>query len=191
LDIAKIPRSPHKRPKDFKEWLPIFSGEDLTESEDHLYLFMCSLESCDQHEYIPMKLFSYSFFGKAKDWFDNIPPGTIPNWDFFQELFTKRFEKKKDYQSLFNQLHNCKRKSGEDIRDFNDRFNTLVRCFPQELKPPKAAIFKLYISTMKNMYGTLIRECPTTLFEAQERACEIEENLATSLIQEEENLIIP
>jgi hypothetical protein len=131
LDITKIPGSPHKLPKDFKEWLPTFSGEDLIEPEDHLYLFLRSVESCDQHEDIPMKLFSYTFVGRAKDWFDNIPLGTITNWNFFQETFTKRFEKKRDYQSLCNQLHNCKRKTWEDIRNFNDRFNTLVRCFPQ------------------------------------------------------------
>jgi hypothetical protein len=41
---------------------------------------------------------------------------------------------------------------------------------------------------MKDLYGAMIRERFTTLFESQERACEIEENLATSLIQEEENL---
>jgi hypothetical protein len=40
---------------------------------------------------------------------------------------------------------------------------------------------------MKDLYGALIGRRPTTLFEAQERACEIEENLATSLIQEEES----
>jgi hypothetical protein len=41
---------------------------------------------------------------------------------------------------------------------------------------------------MKDPYGVLIGRHPTTLFEAQERACEIEENLASSLIQEEECL---
>ena len=51
--------------------------------------------------------------------------------------------------------------------------------------------FQAICINYENTYGTLIRECPTTLFEGQERACEIEENLATSLIQEEENLIIP
>jgi len=38
---------------------------------------------------------------------------------------------------------------------------------------------------MKYMYGSMIREHPTTLFDAQERDCEIEENLATSLIPKE------
>jgi hypothetical protein len=41
---------------------------------------------------------------------------------------------------------------------------------------------------MKDPYGVLIGRRPTTLFEAQERACEIEENITSSLIQEEECL---
>jgi hypothetical protein len=135
----------------------MFSGEDLTAPEDHLYLFLHILESYDQHEDILMKLFAYTSVGRAKDWLDNIFLGTITNWNFFQELFTKRFGKKRDYQSLYNQLHKCKRKLGEDIRYFNERFNTLIRCFPHELKPPKVAILKLYISTMKDLYGNLIR----------------------------------
>ena len=130
-----------------------------------------------------MKRFSYTFVGKEKDWFDNITLGETTNWNVFQELFTKIFEKKRDYQSLCNHLHNCKIKTSEDIRDFNDRFNTLVRCFPQDLKAPPAVILKLYISTMKYFYRGLVRERPTTMFKAEERACEMEENLDTSLIQ--------
>jgi hypothetical protein len=41
---------------------------------------------------------------------------------------------------------------------------------------------------MKVLYGVLIGRHPTTLFEAQERVCEIEENITSSLIQEEEYL---
>jgi len=40
---------------------------------------------------------------------------------------------------------------------------------------------------MKYLYGILIREHPTTMFEFQERACEIEENLDTPLLPKEEN----
>jgi hypothetical protein len=60
LDINKIHGSPHNLPMDFKEWMFIFSGEDLIEPKDHLYLFLSSLESCDQHEDILMKIFSYT-----------------------------------------------------------------------------------------------------------------------------------
>jgi hypothetical protein len=100
-----------------------------------------------------MRLFSYTFVGKAKEWFDSILPGTITNWDLFQEHFTKIFGKNKDYQSLYDQLYNYNRNSGESIRDLNDRFNTLIRSFPQYLKPSQDTIFKSYISTMKTHMG--------------------------------------
>jgi hypothetical protein len=96
LDIKNIPRSPQKLPKDFKEWLPNFSGEDLTTPEDHLYFSLCNLKSYDQHEDILMKLFAYTFVGNSKDWFDSISLGTIVDWDLFQQRFTKIFGKKRD-----------------------------------------------------------------------------------------------
>jgi hypothetical protein len=44
------------------------------------------------------------------------------------------------------------------------------------------------MSTMKDPYGVLIGRLPTTLFEAQERVCEIEESITYSLMQEEDCL---
>jgi hypothetical protein len=73
-----------------------------------------------------MKIFAYNFVGKAKDWFDGISPRKITNWNLFQDVFTKIFGKKRDYQSLYNQLHNYKRNLGENIKDFNDISNNLV-----------------------------------------------------------------
>jgi hypothetical protein len=41
---------------------------------------------------------------------------------------------------------------------------------------------------MKDPYGVLIGRLPTTLFEAQERSCEIKENITSSIMQEEDCL---
>jgi hypothetical protein len=92
------------------------------------------------------------------------------------------------YQSFYNHLHECIRNSWENIKDFNDSFNTLVRFFPQELKPSKATILGTYISMMRDPYGVLIGQHPITLFKAQERDCEIKEKLVSSPLEEEECL---
>jgi hypothetical protein len=63
--MTKIPGSPHKLPKEFKEWIPIFSGEDLITTEYHLDFFLCTLEPYDQHEDVLMRLISYTFIRKA------------------------------------------------------------------------------------------------------------------------------
>jgi hypothetical protein len=85
--MTNIPGYPHKIPKDFKEWLPIFSGEYLITIEDHLDAFLHALEPYDQHENVWMRLFSYTLVRKAKEWYDSILPGTIMNWNLFQEFY--------------------------------------------------------------------------------------------------------
>jgi hypothetical protein len=83
--------------------------------------------------------------------------------------------------SLYDQLYHCRREPGEDIRDFNDRFNTLVKKFPQSLEPPKDTILQSYMQTINDPYGSLIgKNNPTTLMEAQQRACQIDENMTSS-----------
>jgi hypothetical protein len=47
LDIKNIYGSRHRLQKDFKEWLPTFSWEHLIETVDHVYIFLCSVESYD------------------------------------------------------------------------------------------------------------------------------------------------
>jgi len=62
-----------------------------------------------------------------------------------------------------------------------------VRIFPQDFSPSQGAILKSYISIMKYPYRVLIRKgFPTTLFEAKERACDIEENISFYLCQDED-----
>jgi hypothetical protein len=50
LDTKKIPGSPHKLKRDFKEWLLVFLGYDCVKTKDHLDSFLRSLEPYDQHE---------------------------------------------------------------------------------------------------------------------------------------------
>ena len=46
-----------------------------------------------------MKLFSSSLLGKAKEWYNYIPPETITIWEMFQNLFMKRFLENEGYVS--------------------------------------------------------------------------------------------
>jgi len=70
-------------------------------NENNLDAFFIAFETYDQHEDVLMKLFSYSFNGKAKEWYDNISPGQI-----------------------------TKSALGEIMHSFNDRFNNIAKSFP-------------------------------------------------------------
>jgi hypothetical protein len=93
--MTRILGSPHKLPRDFKEWLPSFSGDDFITIGDHLDAFLRTLEPYDQHEDVRMRFFSYTLVSKDKEWHDSILLVTIRSWDIFQEHFSKRFEEKK------------------------------------------------------------------------------------------------
>jgi hypothetical protein len=96
-----------------------------------------------------MRLFSYTLVERDTKWYDSVHPGRIMSWDIFQEFFSKRFRKIKEYQSLYDKLYNYKINSGEIIRGFNDSFNTPARIFPQYFKPSHSTILGYYMSTMK------------------------------------------
>jgi len=64
-----------------------------------------------------------------------------------------------------------------------------VRSFPQDFKPSQGTILNSYMSTMRDPYGVLVgKGLPKALFESQERAYEIKENINFSLYQYEDCL---
>jgi len=176
-----IPGSPHQIPKGFKEWLPTFSREDIALVEDHLNKFLRSLEPYDQYEDVQMRLFSCTLVGKAQDWYENISTRTIKKWDTFRDIFIRRFTKRKDCIFLYDEFYHCKKNLVEHIHDFNNRFKILVKIFSWDFEATQNSVFKTYISAIKNPCGFIIGIThPYTLIEAQERTCEIEENLDSS-----------
>jgi hypothetical protein len=95
----------------------------------------------------------------------------------------------KDCICLYDQLYHCKRKPREITYVFNDQFNTLVKRFFQDYKPTQNVILTSYMSPINDPCGFLIgKNCPSTLIEAHERECEVEENVAFSFHQNEDCL---
>jgi len=74
----------------------------------------------------------------------------------FRNIFIKIFIESEDYVSLSDKLYHFKRRPNESIKEFNERFNKLVRSFPLEFKPPKYTIYHFYMLTMNNPYGFLL-----------------------------------
>jgi hypothetical protein len=140
----------------------------------------------DPYEDVSMKKISLPLIGKAKKWYDIITPGEITTCNTFQGIFIRRFTKEDHLVSLYDQLYHFRREPGEYMRNFNDRFNTLMKHFPQSLVPLHNTILQSYTKTLNDPYGSLIgKNYPTTLMEAKERACQINENLTSSHYRDE------
>jgi hypothetical protein len=82
--------------------------------------------------------------------------------------------------SFYSQFLEACKQTDENVREFNDRFNTLIN----KLEPnflPKSIILQRYINSFEGTLElTLKNQFPTNLEEAQDAACQIEENLKFS-----------
>jgi hypothetical protein len=73
-------------------------------------------------------------------------------------------------------LEICKQ-DDEDVREFNDRFNSLLSRIDPNFQPEKS-VLQHYLNSFEGEFQfTLRNHFPTNLEEAQDVACRIEENL--------------
>jgi hypothetical protein len=81
--------------------------------------------------------------------------------------------------SFYSQFLEVFKQIDEDVREFNDRFNILI----SKLEPdflPKSIVLQHYLNSFEgtcDLSFILKDRLPTTLEEAQDVACQIEENL--------------
>ena len=74
--------------------------------------------------------------------------GFIRNWDTFREIFLTKFGDDRTIASLINDLSNLKENSDERIKDFNSRFNKLLKKISAASKPVVDVLIEWYISSL-------------------------------------------
>ena len=79
--------------------------------------------------------------------------------------------------SLYSQCFKIYKQDDEIVREFNDRFNTLIGRIDSNFKP-KSVILGQYLNYLEGNFQSLLKNrFPTNLKEAQDCACWIEENI--------------
>ena len=77
----------------------------------------CDIENMD-HEDIKMRLFALSFYGYVEQWFRSLPNLSIRTFHEFENLFLRKWEKKKNTLQLITQYNSMKRNPAETVQDF-------------------------------------------------------------------------
>lgn len=129
-----------------------------------------------------------SLEGQARDWYLILPPGCIKDSDEFKELFMKRWSC--NAQGTFN-IENFYQiiKGREDVQEFIQKFDRVVKDILDHLKPSKANILDKFIKVMGGHLTYVLRhKKPSTLAEAKEKAMEVEENLRISIVDINDHL---
>jgi hypothetical protein len=65
-----------------------------------------------------MRLFSQSLYGEVIKWFIGIVARSIHDFQEFEEVFLRKWEKKKNSLHLLTQYNNLKRGLAESVQDF-------------------------------------------------------------------------
>jgi hypothetical protein len=127
-----------------------------------------------------MRLFLVSLTGNARDWINTLSSGSLKTPEDVEQSFLKRWGRVESMASIYSQYLKICKQSDEDVREFNDRFNTLI----SKLEPnfhQESTILQHYLNSLEGrVQFTLKNRFPTSLGKAQDVACHIEENLKFS-----------
>ena len=83
----------HDLPKNPKKFCPRFIYGETRTAEDHVKVFK---EICNRkkiaNEDVVLHLFPYSLGEISFNWYMNLPPGCIGDWETFKKLFLEQFK---------------------------------------------------------------------------------------------------
>jgi hypothetical protein len=88
-----------------------------------------------QHENVVCRLFPYTFDNSSSTWYFNFPVGSITSSTKFQKYFLDKFVEETATGDLMDELFTATMSSKEKVKDFNQRFTTILNKFQPEAKP--------------------------------------------------------
>ncbi|KAK8923616.1 hypothetical protein KSP39_PZI019737 [Platanthera zijinensis] len=111
-----------------------FGGLNNEDANSHLRSF---LEICDMYkvngassEAIQLMLFPFSLEGKAKDWLNSLPHGSITTWEQLVDKFLNKYFPPSKTAKLIRDITTFMQNHGETLYDAWERFKELLRRCP-------------------------------------------------------------
>ncbi|MFS8025304.1 putative retrotransposon gag domain-containing protein [Helianthus anomalus] len=97
--------------------------DGTTDPDDHMFDFdgAARVEQWSMPAWCFM--FAQTLTGAARVWFDALNEGEINDFEEFQRLFLQNFNQQRHYSKEITEVHNIRKKDGESLDSFIDRFN--------------------------------------------------------------------
>jgi hypothetical protein len=179
FDFSIIPGGEHDVPMRSQSWLPFFSGEEAP-GNSHWDNFCNGFDwhlGHQSHLDVFMKLFASSLIGQAKGWIDALPEKSIKDVQELQKAFRARWCVEENLHEIFNQYTEMCKGPGEDVREFTDRFNLVLKKIRSKVGTEEGIIDRYLSSLEGDLHFEVKRRSPATLEKAQELAFELERKL--------------
>jgi hypothetical protein len=129
LDLANIQGGLHDLPKDADSWIPTFAGEIGAIGNTHWTKFCENYEfhlSGNEHLDTFMRLCLVSLTGDARKWSTKLPSKSLKTCEDLEQVFLKRWGVVENMAALYARYIKICKQDDKDVREFNDRFNTLL-----------------------------------------------------------------
>ncbi|KAK8559163.1 hypothetical protein V6N12_042445 [Hibiscus sabdariffa] len=158
-----------------------FSGSPAKNARQHLKSFLEICNSFMIHEVsndvLKLKLFPYSLRDKAKDWLNNLPPGSFQSWTELCRSFLAKFSYNNMTDNLRNQIMSFRQEDDEAMHEAWEGYRDLFRRCPMHglLKWTQVSIFYNSVNTPTRMMldasanGTLLDKPPREGLEILEK----------------------
>jgi len=163
----------HNLPKKVESWIPTFLGEDGSYGNSHWTDFCDAFQFHQfgqEHPDVFLRLFVSSLTGRARRRINKLPEGSIKTPEDLEQAFKKDWCEKECMVSLYSQYIAICKASSEGIRDFNDRFNLLLKKIGPSFS--EEVVLQHYLNSLEGfLQFTLKDRSPSTLEEAQDFAC--------------------
>ena len=133
IDVISIPGPTHPLPKKPQKFLPKYDLDDDVLPKHHINQFIDALNLMSvEHEDVICRLFPHTLQGKAAKWFFNLGLGSITSWKKIEEAFMVEFSDEETPRILSLELLGIRMDDNEKVKDFNQRFITLLNRIPIE-----------------------------------------------------------
>ncbi|XP_047964692.1 uncharacterized protein LOC125209127 [Salvia hispanica] len=125
-----------------------FGGKANEDPNKHLTKFIqiCNTVKLNgvRDEQIRLRLFSFSLRDDARDWYDNMGPGSVRTWNAMVELFLEKYFPPSEVLKRQAEIIQFQMKPHETIREAWARFKTLLKRCPKHGLSPGHQVITFY-----------------------------------------------
>ncbi|KAK8608895.1 hypothetical protein V6N13_025206 [Hibiscus sabdariffa] len=158
-----------------------FGGSPAENARQHLKSFLEICNSFKIHgvsnDILKLKLFPYSLRDKAKEWWNNLPPGSLQSWTELCRSFLAKFSYTNMTDNLRNQITSFRQEDDKAMHEAWERYRDLFRRCPMHGLPEwtQVSIFYNSVNTPMRMMldasanGTLLDKPPREGLEILEK----------------------
>jgi hypothetical protein len=155
----------HNLPQHPEKLLRKFDPETSGLPENHIKKFILAIRLMNvQHEDVVCRIFPYTFENSASTWYFNLPLGSITSWTKFQKDFLDKFAEETTTEALMAELFATTMSSKEKVKDFNQRFTTILNKFQPEAKPTQELQIEVYANALSASISMFVNRVAKTTF---------------------------